>query len=121
MIRYIHCIRKHQDISNEDFRRHWKDKAYDDLIRRVAELSGAERHAKNLGLRVEATMRLIHDRGESEPYDGILEYWWQNAHDLMAIYETPAAQELLGEVLAYEKQFIDIHNSTGFFAECDFE
>ena len=121
MIRYIHCLRKRQDISDEEFRRFWKDKRFDDLIRRVVKLSGADRHAKNLGLRVAATMRIIHDRGESEPYDGVLEYWWRDARDLMAIYESPAAQALLREILAYEKQFIDIHNSTGFFAECDFE
>ncbi|WP_455234779.1 EthD domain-containing protein [Thiogranum longum] len=119
MIRYINCFRKKAGMTDEEFRQFWCNAEYNELVNEVALLSGATRHAKNLTLKVEATQRLIHDRGMGAPYDAVLEYWWQDAAQLMPLYESPEAKALLDRVSEYQNQFIDLTGSTAFFTEDD--
>ena len=46
MIRLITCLKRRDDVSPEEFRRHWQDAAFDELIGRIVALTGAERCAK---------------------------------------------------------------------------
>jgi hypothetical protein len=117
VIRYINCLRKKPEISDDEFRRYWCDERFDALIQRVAALSGADRHAKNLTLKVQASRRLIEDRGTGEPYDGVLEYWWRDAAGLMETYESGEAKALVHEMSEYQNQFVDLSRSTAFFTE----
>ncbi len=119
MIRYINCFRKKPGMSDEEFRKYWCNDRFKELVAQVAALSNAARHAKNLALRVQATEQLIKDRGIGEPYDGVLEYWWQDASELMAKYQSPEAIALLKDMSEYQKQFIDLSRSTAFFTEDD--
>ncbi len=86
---------------------------------KVAELTNAVSHSKNLTLQVEMGQRLIADRGMDEPYDGILEYRWDSANQLKDLYESPEARKLLEQATKYQSQFIDLARSTAFFTEDD--
>ena len=119
MIRYINCFRKKAGMSDEDFRRYWCSKEFNELVSRVSSLSNAVRHAKNLALRVQATEQLIEDRGIGEPYDAVLEYWWRDAAQLMERYQSAEARALFDEMQNYQDQFIDMSRSTAFFTEDD--
>ena len=121
MIRFINCMRKRDDVSVNDFRKYWQDEKFDDFIRSVVKVTKAERYAKNLTLSVEANIRVMADRGGDEPYDGILEYWWTNARELMDVYETPEATDLRKEIMEYQRQFVDFDKSTAFFTEYENE
>ncbi|MFZ0468160.1 MAG: EthD domain-containing protein [Thiogranum sp.] len=117
MIRYINCFRKLPDMSIEDFRDYWQGAEFDDLIKRMAELSGARRYNKNLTLRVSMGEHLISDRGLAQPYDGIVEYYWDNANHLAGVYQADTAVALSRQIQRYQSQFIDLANSTAFFTE----
>ena len=117
MIRYINCFRKLPDISIEDFRDYWQGAEFSDLVKKVATLTGARRYEKSLTLQVSMGNLLISDRGLASPYDGILEYYWDNANHLAGIYETAEAEALLQQVQRFQSQFIDLANSTAFFTE----
>jgi len=117
MIRYINCFRKKSDISAEEFREYWCGTEYDELIEKLAAFYEAVRYAKNLTLKVEMGQKLLSDRGMGEPYDGIIEYYWDNAHQLSALYETPEARTLGEQVNKYQSGFIDLTRSTAFFTE----
>ena len=119
MIRYINCFRKKPGMSDEEFRKYWCNDRFNELVKQVAALSNAARYAKNLTLKVQATEQLIKDRGIGEPYDGVLEYWWQDASQLMERYRLPEAIALFEEMSQYQKQFIDLSSSTAFFTEDD--
>jgi len=119
VIRYINCFRKKPGLSDEEFRKYWCDNRFNELVSRVAGLSSAVRHAKNLTLKVQAAEQLMKDRGIGEPYDGVVEYWWQDASQLMARYQSPEAAALLKEMSEYQQQFIDLSRSTAFFTEQD--
>jgi hypothetical protein len=119
VIRYINCLRKKPGMSDAEFRKYWCNDRFNELVGQVAALSSAVRHAKNLALRVQATERLIQDRGIGEPYDGLIEYWWQDASQLMDKYQSPEVAALLQDMSAYQAQFIDLSRSTAFFTEDD--
>ena len=119
MIRYINCFRKKPGMSDEEFRKYWCSDRFNELVEQVAALSDAVRHAKNLTLKVQATQQLIRDRGIGDPYDGVLEYWWRDASQLMERYRLPEAVALFEEIREYQKQFIDLSSSTAFFTEDD--
>ena len=117
MIRYINCFRRKPDISPEDFREYWNGAEFDELVEKVAQLTNALSHSKTLTLQVEMGQRLIDDRGMDEPYDGVLEYHWDNANRLKHFYEAPEAKQLSEQVTKYQSQFIDLSRSTAFFTE----
>jgi hypothetical protein len=119
MIRYINCFRKKSGVSAEEFREYWNGAEYNELIETIAAFYQAARYAKNLTLKVEMGQKLLSDRGMSEPYDGIIEYYWDNAHQLSALYETPQAQTLGEQIGKYQSEFIDPSRSTAFFTEDD--
>ena len=117
MIRYLNCFRKKQDLSDEEFRHYWNSEEFHKLVEKVAGLYAAESYAKNLALKVQATYELIEARGIGEPYDAVLEYWWNDARDLQEKYESPEARSLFEEMKNYQAQFIDLSRSTAFFTE----
>jgi hypothetical protein len=117
VIRYINCFRKLPELSNEEFRDYWQGAEFDELIRQVAQLTSASHFEKNLTLKVDMGRHLIEDRGLAEPYDGIIEYSWENARHLPEVYATEAAQALAGRMQSFQSQFIDMENSTAFFTE----
>ncbi len=117
MIRYINCFRKASDISIEDFREYWQGAEFDELIRKSVELTEAIRYSKNLTLQVSMGDHLISDRGLDQPYDGILEYYWENAHHLPDVYASEEGRALVQQTARYQSQFIDLAHSTAFFTE----
>lgn len=117
MIRLITCLKRRDDISAEEFRRHWSDAAFDELIRRVMALTGAERCAKNLTLSVEANTLLMQERGLAEPFDGIIEHWWHDAANFEAMYNSEERKALMQEMQDYQGRFADLAASTSFFTE----
>jgi hypothetical protein len=117
MIRLITCLKRRDDVSAEEFRRHWQDATFDDLIARVTELTGAERCAKNLTLGVEANVLLMQERGLAEPFDGIIEYWWHDAAHFDDLFNSDERKTLMQEMQEYQGRFVDLATSTSFFTE----
>ena len=117
MIRYINCFRKRADLTAEEFRKYWQADEFDELTNKVVELTGAVRYSKSLVLGVETGKNLIADRGLSEPFDGVLEYWWNDARQLQSAYESDEAKQLMAKAIEFQSQFIDLTKSSAFFTE----
>ncbi len=111
------CIRKKPDLSDQEFRAFWNAPEFEDLNQQVATLAKAVGYSRNLTLKVEATHRIIDDRGFADPFDAVIEFLWEDASELMELYGTPEAQELREKIADYENQFIDRSRSTAFFTE----
>ena len=117
MIRLITCLKRRDDVSPDEFRRHWQDAAFDDLIARVTALTGAERCAKNLTLSVAANTLLMQERGLGEPFDGIVEYWWHDAANFDELFQSEERKALMREMQDYQARFVDMAASASFFTE----
>jgi hypothetical protein len=68
MIRLIHCVRKRDDLSLEEFRRYWDSGEFAQSIERMARLVGALGFAINATLAVSANRMLMELRAENEAY-----------------------------------------------------
>ncbi|MGD2055637.1 MAG: EthD domain-containing protein [Gammaproteobacteria bacterium] len=119
MIRLLTCLKRRPDVSLEEFREYWHDERFDALIGQFAEFTRAERYAKNLTLTVEANQLMMQDRGLAEPFDGILEYWWHDAHNFEAMYNSERRQILTVDMQDFQANFVDFHSSVSFFTESD--
>ena len=117
MIRHIKCIRKNPDLSDEEFRAFWNSPEFEDLNQQLVTLAKPARFSRNLVLKVEATQRIIADRGFIDPFDAVIEFWWEDAGQLMELYDSPEAQQLRKKIADYENMFIDKLRSTAFFTE----
>ena len=117
MIRLINCLKRKPGATVDEFRRWWDDPQFEALIQRVVKLTGAVRYARQATLDVAANEMIMHVRGGREPYDGVLEYWWDNAARLLRDLATPEGHALTLEMAAYQRQFVDFTASTAFFTE----
>ena len=117
MIRLITCLKRRDNVSPEEFRRHWQDAAFDELIGRIQALTGAARCAKNLTLSVAANTLLMQERGLAEPFDGIIEFWWHDAAHFDDLYNSEERKALMREVQDYQARFADLAASASFFTE----
>jgi hypothetical protein len=117
MIRFINCVKRKPEMSTAEFRRYWDDPRFEALIRRMVELTGAARHARHATLDVAANEMVQDMRGGREPYDGVLEYWWESAGRLFQDLASPEGHALLLEMAGYQRQFVDFSQSTAFFTE----
>ena len=117
MIRFINCIKKRDDISQQEFRDWWNSEEFDALRERVATISGAIKSTKTYTLQVEANFIIQQDRKTGEIFDGVFEYFWNDAASLMDTYNTEDAQLARNQMTEFLSQFVDLSNSAGFFTE----
>lgn len=117
MIRFINCLRRRPDITSEQFRAYWNDPKFDAIIARVVEYTGASGHAKNLTLMVAANDLMRQRRAFGEPFDAVLEYWWDDAARLHNVLNSDQCELLMQAMLEFQKQFVDLKNSSAFFTE----
>ena len=117
MIRFVHCIKRHPDLSVADFRKYWKSSEFTNLLEKIADIRSAKRVARNLTLLIEMNIRLMQDRGSAEPFDAILEIWWENAQEFSDKLESAEFQQAFQEMEAFQRRFVDFTTSRRFFTE----
>ncbi len=56
-------------------------------------------------------------RKSKEPYDAVIEWWFESASQLGPLLAKPEAKAALKEMMKYQTQFVDISQSPSFFTE----
>jgi hypothetical protein len=115
MIRYINCVKRRSDVSIDEFRRHWGASEFDQLIKKTAELVGASGFKKSFTLQVPENEIIQLMRGSDDPFDGTIEYFLPNAHGFEKAYATDDFRDVSAKMTEYQKKFINISASSGFF------
>jgi len=115
MIKLTFCLRRRPDLSRDEFQAYWRgthaqlvaDRAGPLRIRRYVQV-----HTEDLpGLHAAMQRR---NGGSPEPYDGIAEIWVDSVDDVAA--DDEALRAAGAELLADERNFIDLPNSPMFLA-----
>jgi hypothetical protein len=119
MIRLIHCVRKRDDLSLEEFRRYWDSGEFAQSIESMARLVGALGFAINATLAVSANRMLMEMRPLGDQFDGVVEYWWDSAAHVTDVAQGDEFKKLRAENEAYQAQFIAMDQSVVFFTEGD--
>ncbi len=117
MIRLVHCVKRLPELSVAEFRKYWKSAEFVERLGRLAKITGAQRTERNLTLLIEMNLRLMEERGSGEPFDAILEIWWESAGEFSDKLESPEFQQTFQEMEEFQRRFIDFTISRRFFTE----
>ena len=117
MIRLITCIKRRKEITPKKFRDYWNDPHFEILLDNLVSLLEPFRVTRKLTLQVSANMRIMQARKSKEPYDAVIEWWFESASQLGPLLARPEAKAALKEMMKYQTQFVDIAQSPSFFTE----
>lgn len=110
MIKLTYCLRRHPDLTREEFQQYWLH-THARLVAERSEALGVRRYVQVHTLDLEGLHEAFRRRndGAPEPFDGVAELWFD---DLSAITDDGEARmKAAAELLADERHFIDLPNS----------
>lgn len=119
MIRLVHCMKRKDGISIDEFRAIWNGTQFNDLIDRMLGLALTAGVKKNLTLNIDLNKALQAERGAKPPFDAVLEVVWQSGRDLTSIVDDAEFQQLTRDMEALQREFVDFQESRRFFTEYD--
>jgi hypothetical protein len=117
MIRLIICIKKKKGVSFKKFREYWNSPEFENIMDRLAALLELSRVSRKLTLQVSANIRIMQAMKTTEPYDAVIEWWFESANHLAPLLAKPEAHTALKELVKYQSRFIDFTISPSFFTE----
>ena len=117
MIRLITCIKRKKDISSKKFRDYWNDPQLETLFGRLVSLLEPLKLSRKLTLQVSANIRIMQARKTKEPYDAVIEWWFDSASQLAPLLAKPEAHAVLKEMMKHQSRFVDFRVSPSFFTE----
>ena len=119
MIRFVHCVKRRPEVLLEDFRAFWTGQAFNRLLEELALQTGALRWQTSLTLNIDANLQLMAERGSGEPFDAMLEIWWDRARELQDLGADPEIRRLQQAIEDSQAPFVDFRQSRRFFTDCD--
>jgi hypothetical protein len=117
MIKYVYCIRKRADLTDEELHTYWKEN-HATFIRGLAKTLKAKKYVQSHKLDTPLNDEFVKARGFDSPaYDGVTELWWDNLDDFLASFSTPEGIEATKQYVADESNFVDFSQSRAFLTE----
>ncbi len=115
MIKLTFCLRRKPEMTVEEFQRYWRD-VHAPLVAERAEVLGIRRYVQVHTVHPEVNDRLRGRNGGSpEAFDGVAEIWLDDLASMAT--DDPAAVQASAELLADERNFIDLPSSPIWLAE----
>jgi hypothetical protein len=117
MIRFVHCVKALPELPAADFRRYLRGDELARLMDQMALLSQAVEYKISLTLQIEANLGLMQERGGAQPFDALIEVWWESGQNLMQQARAAEFQDLMRQMEDFQRQFVDFSRSSRFFVE----
>ncbi len=116
MFKLFFCLRRRSDLTRDQFLEHWHG-IHADIARRGASALGAVKYVQNHTLSLPINEALRDSRGAPEPFDGIVELWFESVDDVASTFHEPDARTAIKALLVDEPNFIDLEASPIFLTE----
>lgn len=116
MIKLFFCLRRHPDLTREEFLAHWHG-IHAEIALRGATALGATKYVQNHTVTDPINDALRASRNAPEPFDGVVELWFTSIADVEATFREPDARAAIKALLADEVRFIDLTASPIFLVE----
>jgi uncharacterized protein (TIGR02118 family) len=116
MIKLVYCIRRREGLSDDEFRKHWRE-VHAPKVKHFAKALRARRYVQSHTLDTPLNEGLRASRGARPAYDGITEVWWDSETELTAAMGDPDGVAAGRALLEDEERFIDLGRSSIFLAE----
>lgn len=116
MIKMTFCLRRRPDLTLEEFQRYWRT-THAALVAKRADLLGIRRYVQLHTADLPGLHRSLQSRngGAPQPYDGVAELWFDCLDDF--VDGDPKKLQASAELLADERNFIDLPNSPMWLGE----
>lgn len=114
MLKFVQCIKGQPDIELYEFRQYWTE--YRTRLSEFLTMHGSTRVDFSTALAVEDNLRVMVERGTRPPYDGLVEVYFENASVLQSLLTDTSFEEGLSEIQKLQEEFVDLGQSTFFFA-----
>ena len=120
MIKLIMCLRRHPNMTREQFQDYWKNN-HGPFFMKNAGAMRAKKYVQSHTVDTPLNEGMRSSRGMLSEYDGVAEVWFESEEDLMEAMSSPEGQKLSSALLEDEGNFIDHSNSSAFIVrEHDF-
>ncbi|MCK9284660.1 MAG: EthD domain-containing protein [Rhodocyclaceae bacterium] len=116
MVKFVFCLRRLPHLSREEFLDYWLNQ-HGPLAVSLQKVLGMTKYIQLHTLATPFDDALRSSRGGPEPYDGMVEAWWESLEAVQHALEDPAAQTAWAVLIEDEQRFIDVKNSPLWFAE----
>jgi hypothetical protein len=111
MIRLNYVVRRHPDLSREEFRRYWRDKHGPLVVRFQKELN-LLRYVQSPAMDDPLGEAFRESRvGMEAPYDGHEDFWWEDRTGLSEMLSSEAGRAAMDTLIDDERKFIDLSQS----------
>jgi uncharacterized protein (TIGR02118 family) len=116
MYKLFFCLRRRRDLTREQFLAHWHG-IHADIARRGASALGAVRYVQNHTVSLPVNDALRASRGAPEPFDGVVELWFDSVDDVASTFHESDARAAIKALVVDEPNFIDLEASPIFLTE----
>ena len=113
MIKFVMCIRRHPDMTREQFQDYWLNK-HGPFFMKNTETMRAKKYVQSHTIDTPLNEGLRDSRGMLPEYDGVAEVWFESEQDLTEAMSSPEGQKLSSALLEDEGNFIDHSKSSAF-------
>lgn len=117
MIKLTYCLRRLPELSWDEFSAYWRD-THAPLVAARAEVLGIRRYVQLRTLQ-QAELHAgfqVRNGGSPEPFDGVAELWFDSLESFLQP-PTDEARDASAELLADERNFLDLPNSPIWLGE----
>jgi uncharacterized protein (TIGR02118 family) len=113
MVKLVYCLRRHADISPEEFYDYWLN-THGPQVKDAAEAMRARRYVQSHTCAPEVNQIFLAARGLAPAFDGITEVWWDSIDELKAAMASPEGAEAMAKLMKDETRFIEFSESCVF-------
>ena len=116
MLKSTFCLRRHTDMSHEQFVTYWRE-VHAPLVLEVAGVLGIIGYRQVHTVHDQANRGLGEARGAPAPYDGVAEAWFADLESALAAFASSDGRAAWKRLAEDERRFIDLEQSPIFFGE----
>jgi len=112
-VKLLFCLRRRADLTREQFSAYWHG-AHGRLGVELARQLGYSRYVQSHTLSIPLNDALRASRGGPEPYDGVVELWFDDLAAVERSFGTPEGRAAARRLMADEANFVDVAASPIF-------
>ncbi len=117
MIRLVTLLKRRDDVSADDFMTFWNGEEVNAAVESAVALYKPVKWQRARALNIAMHDEVQEKLGRGEPFDAVLEYWWENAGDIVEIFRSEAGQAQSAAMRALLAPYINQAESSTFFTE----
>jgi uncharacterized protein (TIGR02118 family) len=115
-VKLLFCLRRRADLTREEFQSYWHDE-HGRLGVSLAGDLGYRRYVQSHTLSTPLNDALRESRGAPEPYDGVVELWFESLDAIERTFSGSAGRSAARALLRDERNFVDLGASPIFVVE----